>query len=68
MKIKINANDFCPDDCPYFALKEIPYYEFNKLIDNYRTCENEKICEFAVKSYIKNQKSCMVKEDDKCIP
>lgn len=63
MTINVQACAFCPDDCPYFVLKEAPYYEFNELIENHRTCENEKICEFAVQAYIKSYRNGLVKEE-----
>ena len=51
MKIEVLANDFCPDNCPYFESRYIRNYELGGEATIMRYCTHEHLCEFAVGQY-----------------
>lgn len=53
MKVDVQANDFCPDDCPFCdpnkKLFAAGYHNGEPYAFSY--CENKDICAYAVKCY-----------------
>lgn len=46
MKVTVNANDFCPDDCPYCDIDYIRLQSIEGEIKKYY-CANNESCRFA---------------------
>ena len=60
MIIKIEANDFCPDNCPFFEGRSTTTYTFERSIngEHYTKlwhCEHSTLCAFAVSRYKETQ-------------
>ena len=51
MKIEVLANDFCPDNCPYFENQYTKCYELGGETTITRYCIHEHLCKFAVDQY-----------------
>ena len=51
MIIEIEANDFCPDNCPFFESRDTMLYEFGEGYKKLRHCNHSAICDFAVDQY-----------------
>ena len=48
MKLTIEANDFCPDDCVYCKPEEtISYYQGSQITYHRWECENKNKCKYA---------------------
>lgn len=54
MKFNVQANDFCPDNCPFFEMDkhvvDVGYYGNSKLITAFKCCNSE-VCKYAVECY-----------------
>jgi len=51
MKINVDANSFCPNDCPYFEIQYTKHYELGGEMAITRYCTHEHLCKFAVDQY-----------------
>ena len=51
MKINVDANSFCPNDCPYFELSTANGFRFDGKVITKRICRHQHICKFAVDQY-----------------
>ena len=54
MNVTVKANDFCPDDCKYCALKERLEKGDDGYLEFVRYCEREELCKYLFE-IIKNQ-------------
>ena len=59
MNISVAANDFCPDDCPYFKMRSNSFacgtygkLEFVTVFE----CKNEALCAHAVECYVEQER------------
>lgn len=57
MKITVEANSFCPDECPHLHINKIEIRGFDNSLESadYR-CFNEEICENAVRAYLEQKR------------
>ena len=47
MKLEVQANDFCPDNCPYCDPIKIELNTYSKIPEVEYTCNAKFLCEYA---------------------